>query len=101
MNDNTYKLKYPIEIRDAESGEVKETLTTLTFVPRAKGKHLKAMDRAQGDNAKLLALIAAVTNQPPAIIDLMDTEDVLDIGDEVVERFLGGRRPTAGTSSET
>lgn len=100
-NDNTYKLKYPIELRDKETGEITETITTLTMVPRAKGKHLKAMDRAVGDNAKTLALIGAVTNQPPPVIELMDAEDVIDLGEVVVERFFGGRRPIGVTSSET
>ncbi len=100
-DDNTHKLKYPIEIRDKETGEVKETIAEVTFVPRAKGKHLKAMDKAVGDNAKLLALIGAVTNQPPSVIEMMDAEDVIDLGEVVTVRFFGGRLPIGETSTET
>lgn len=100
-NDNIYKLKHPIEIRDKESGDIKETITELTLVPRAKGKHLKAMDRAEGETGKTLALIGAVTNQPPAVMDLMDAEDVIVLGDMVVSRFFGGRLPTGAMSTGT
>ncbi len=95
----TYKLKHPIELRDKESGEVIETITQLT-IQRPKGKHLKAMDKAQGDVARTLALIGAVANQPPSVMDLLDGEDFAGMS-EIVEDFFGGRRPTGGTSSET
>lgn len=99
-NDNIYKLKHPIKIRD-KSGEVKETITELTLVPRALGKHLKAMDRAEGENGKTIALICAVTDQSPSVGDLIDAEDVIDLGEIVVARFFGGRLPTGAMSSGT
>ncbi len=99
MNDNIYKLKYPIEIRDKESGAVIDTITTLTLT-RPKGKHLKAMDRAEGDVARTLALVGAVSGQPPAVMDLLDSADFAGLT-EIVEDFFGGRRPTGATSTET
>ncbi len=92
----TYKLKHPIELRNTE-GQVIDTITDLTLV-RPKGKHLKAMDKAQGEVGQTLALIGAVANQPPTVMDLLDGEDFADLG-EIVEGFFGGRRRTGKTSS--
>ena len=99
MNENTYKLKYPIELRDKETGAVTETITTLQLV-RPKGKHLKAMDKASGEVSQTLALIGAISNQPPSVIDLLDGEDVAGLG-EIVAGFFGGRQPTGKKSTGT
>lgn len=97
--ENTYKLKHPIELRDKESGAVTETIADIVLT-RPKGKHLKAMDKVQGDVAQTLALIAAVANQPPTVMDLLDAEDFAELG-EIVSGFFGGRRPTGKTSTAT
>lgn len=93
------KLKHPIEIRAKETGEIVETITELTFT-RPKGKHLKAMDRAEGETGKTLALLAAITGHPPSVMDQLDGEDLASF-EELIEGFFGGRRPTGATSSGT
>lgn len=94
-----YHLKHPIEVRSAESGEVIENLTALAL-KRPKGKQLKAMDKAEGEVGKILALIAACSGQPPKIMDELDAEDFTALG-VIVEGFFGGRLPTGATFSAT
>lgn len=94
-----YELKHPIEVKAKDGDEVVEKITSLTL-KRPKGKHLKAMDKAQGENAKVLALIAACSGQPPSVTDELDAEDFAGLA-EIVESFFGGRLPTGATFSET
>lgn len=93
-----YTLKHPIELRAADSGAITETLRELTL-RRPKGKQLKAMDRAEGEVGKTLALIGACAGQPPSTMDLLDGEDFTALG-EMLEDFFGGLRRTGKTSSE-
>lgn len=98
MNEpTTYKLKYPIEIRDKDSGAVTETITEFT-IKRPKGKQLRATDRAEGDVARSLALIAAVSDQPPSIMELLDAEDFVALGD-IVGDFFGARQKAGAMST--
>lgn len=92
----THTLKYPIVLRNKDTGEEVETITTLTLV-MPLGKHLKAMDRADGEVGKTLALLAAISNHPPAVMDLLSSEDLVDLG-EVIAGFFGGRQPTGAAS---
>lgn len=101
-NQETYKLKHPIELRNKETGAVTETITEFT-IRRPKGKQLKAMDRADGEVGRTLALMAAVCDQPPSVMDQLDVEDFAALG-EVLDGFFGGRLlngATGGTSSAT
>lgn len=91
-----YALKHPIDIRNKE-GEAIETITSLTLV-RPKGRQLKAMDRAEGEVGKTIALVCAIAGLPPSAGDLLDGEDIADLG-EILAGFFGGRRPTGGTFS--
>lgn len=90
----TYTLKHPVELRNAESGEVAEVIKTLTLV-RPRGKHMKAMDGAKGEMGKTLALLSAISAQPPSTMDLLDGEDLTKLG-EIVQDFFGVPPPTGG-----
>ncbi len=89
----THTLNFPIEIRNKETGEVIETIRELK-IQRFKGKHLKAADKAIGDSAKTLALIAAAAGIPVAYLDEMDVEDLSNLS-EVLESFFGKPLPLA------
>lgn len=92
-----YELKHPIEIKAEKSDKVIDTLTVLEL-RRPKGKHLKAMDKVLGENAKTLALIAVCAGVPVSSFDELDAEDFVALG-EIVEVFFGKRQPTGATSS--
>ena len=100
MNDAVkYELKHPIEIKAERSDKVIDTITTLDL-KRIQGRHLKAMDKVQGENAKTLALIASCSGLPLSTLDEIDGEDFAELA-EIVAGFLGKRQPTGATSSET
>lgn len=94
-----YPLKYPVEIKSAETGEVVEKITELKL-RRPKGKQLKVIDTATGEVGKTLALIAACSGQTLKIADELDGEDIVELG-VIVEGFFGGRLPTGATFSAT
>lgn len=93
----TYTLKHPIEVRAKDSGEVIERISALTF-SRPTLRSMRAMDKAEGEIGKTIVLIAALTNQPPSVIDEMDAEDLLALA-EVVQGFFGGFPPIGKASS--
>lgn len=94
----TYPLKESIDIRNKD-GEIVETITELKL-RKPKGKILKAMDKAQGDVGKSLALIAAMAGLPPSTMDELGPSDFAELG-EFIAGFFPGLLPTGRTSSET
>jgi len=97
MTVKTYTLKHPIEIKSKDSGEVLERITQLEF-KRPNLRAFRAMDKADGEIGKIIAFVAAITNQPPAVIDEIDGEDLMAIT-EVVKDFFGSLPPIGGTFS--
>lgn len=94
----THPLKEPIDIRNKD-GELVETITELKL-RKPKGKILKALDRAEGEVGKTLALIAAMAGLPPSTMDELGPQDFVDLGEVIEKDFFGGRLPTGRTSSE-
>lgn len=90
-----YKLKHPVELRNAQ-GEVVEKLLELQL-RRLKGRDMRALDKAAGNGSALLALVSVSASLPPSTVDQLDGEDVTDAG-AIVAGFLGGSLPTGETS---
>lgn len=63
------------------------TLDKLTLPRKVLGKHLKAMDQANGDLGKSLALIAALARIPARAAEELDARDI-DLVMGVMEPFL-------------
>jgi hypothetical protein len=94
MSGTTHTLKHPIRFHDGD-GKLLETITSVT-VQRPLGKHMKSMDSAKGKTAQMLALLAACTGLLPVQVDLMDGEDVTEIG-AIIAGFLGQSLKTGET----
>ena len=73
--------------------KVGETIVDRIVLKRPKAKHLRKMDRAKGDIGASLALIVALSGQPTAVVDELDTEDLNRIG-AVLDFFSNGSRAT-------
>ncbi|MDI5994407.1 phage tail assembly protein [Pseudomonas sp. MDMC216] len=72
------------------------TLTELRLVKKVKGKHMKAMDKADGEISQALAMVAALSGVPAHAMDELDARD-LDLVQELIGPFLPKSRAT-GTS---
>lgn len=70
------------------------TLEALTLPKKVKGKHLKAMDKAEGEMGKSIALLAKLGGIPPHACDEMDGRDIV-LCLEAVRPFLP-RPPRTG-----
>lgn len=73
--------------------KVGETTVDRIVLRRPKAKHLRQMDRAKGDVGASLALITALSDQPTAVVDELDAEDLNRIG-VVLDFFTSGSRAT-------
>ncbi|MFC0686396.1 phage tail assembly protein [Novosphingobium clariflavum] len=98
----TYKLKYPIirETRSAETGEVsEETLREAGFcvvLKRPRGKDMRVMDQYEGrEISGSIALIAKITNLSEEEAELLDGEDIGELGN-----LLGKNAPGGQTTGE-
>lgn len=74
------------------------TLTELCLGKRVKGKHMRAMDKADGEISQTLALVAALTGVPAQAMDELDARD-LDLVTAVLDPFLPKSRRTGTASS--
>lgn len=93
-----YTLKYPIVTRlRGPDGEREETVRELTL-RRVKARDIRAVDAQTGEVAKTLALLSQVTDQPAHIIDELDMEDIVGLG-ELVGDFLPASLGTGQTFS--
>ncbi|MBI0530095.1 hypothetical protein [Sphingomonas sp. TX0522] len=72
----SYTLKHPIHWTE---GDERKTLTVLDLAARVKGRHMKAVDKANGPVEAKLLLIAALAGLPRVIADDLDEQDVLAI----------------------
>ncbi|MEX2334729.1 MAG: phage tail assembly protein [Pseudohongiella sp.] len=70
-----------------------ETLEALTLPRQVKGKHLKAMDQADGEIGKSMALLAKLARVPVHVLDELDSRD-FELAMEAMEPFLPERRKT-------
>lgn len=95
----TYQLLHPIEVRSKE-GDVVQRIEQLEL-KKPKGRHLKAMDRADGEVAKMLALIASCAGVPPSAMDDLDGEDFAALGEVIEKDFFGGRLKIGAKYSAT
>ena len=95
----THTLLYPVVIKDKDGKEIKR-VTEITLRGRLKGRHLRAIDGAAGDGSRALALIGALSGELPMVLDELDNDDIIILGE-----LLGGGPPpgqkTGPTSSET
>ena len=82
----TLHLEEPITFKASKMDEEK-TVDRLDFPAKLKGKHLKAMDQAEGEMGKTLALIAKLANIPRHAADELDSRDI-GRAMEVIEPFL-------------
>lgn len=87
--DMTVTLQCPIEIAG-------DRIDKLTFT-RPKVKHLKSMDKVQGEMSKSIALVAALSGVPVSVVEQLDAADFARCS-EVIADFLGMRRETGATS---
>lgn len=85
-------LTEPITFKPSKMDD-ERTLDRLTLPRTVKGKHLKAMDQAQGEMGKTLALIAALARVPARAADDLNSADI-DLVMRVVEPFLPKPRAT-------
>lgn len=95
MSTITHTLKHPIEIRNAQSGEVIEKITTIT-IQRPKGKHFRAI-KSEAKVAQAMELLGACASLPPSTVDMIDAEDLVPLM-EVVGDFFVTSPPIGGKS---
>lgn len=69
------------------------TLEALTMPKKVKGKHLKAMDKAEGEMSKSYALLARLSGVPVHAVEEMDGRDIV-LCLEAMRPFLPRSRKT-------
>lgn len=79
------ELSHPITMGDERIESIE--------LDRPKVKHLMAYDRAEGEMAKMAALIAELAGLPKPVIEQMDAADFMRAS-EVVSGFLDAGRET-------
>lgn len=96
--EKPYKLKHPVTVTyHPQGGEPREEVLTEVKLRRATGKDLRLVDRFGGQSGELmLQAIAALGDIDITIVERLDTEDVLPLGELAMSRLEGGRR-TGGT----
>lgn len=85
----TLPLKHPITVTlRGNGGEREETIATLSL-RKPKARDMRALDSVKGDASRLIALAARLTGHPEKIIDELDGEDFVTLG-QLVARFFPG-----------
>lgn len=69
------------------------TITELRLVKKVKGRHLKALDKAEGEIGKTLAMLSAMSGLPIHAMDELDVRDI-EVAGVVIEPFLPKPRKT-------
>lgn len=89
-------LMFPLELKNRE-GEVTERIESLTM-RRLKGKDMRdiANAAARGAGDAMVVLVCRSAQIPPSTFDLLDAEDVTELG-TVAADFIGGALPTGVT----
>ncbi len=90
----TIQLKYPVKQKLAKGEEREISEVTLE---RPKAKHLKGSELERGDVGKTVKLISMLSGLPLAVIEELDSQDMLAIGEEV-DRMMG--KPQAPQTSD-
>lgn len=82
----TYKLKTPIEMGS-------ETITEIQ-IGQIKGKHMRALpaDPKLFNMGVMMDLASKITAQPGAVLDEMDSEDLMEVLGIVGERLGAGQK---------
>ena len=83
--DKTIKLQTAIE-------RGTETITEIV-VSKPKGKHFKKLPTEPKTVAELWPFMCAICNQPPSVLDELDSDDFLEVM-QVVENFIPGALQT-------
>ncbi|WP_374410641.1 phage tail assembly protein [Novosphingobium colocasiae] len=93
----THSLKYPLvrETRDAEGNEREEELKPAGFsviLRRPRGKDMRIMDRFEGQEiGGSIALIARISNLTEEETELLDAEDLGELGNVLGGSAAAGR----------
>ncbi|MFV2949669.1 phage tail assembly protein [Pseudomonas japonica] len=69
------------------------TVTELRLVKKVKGRHLKSLDKAEGEIGKTLAMLSAMSGLPIHAMDELDVRDI-EVAGVVIEPFLPKPRKT-------
>jgi len=93
----TYQLKHPVtrKLRVAGGAETETTLEEVE-IRRLNGGDMRWLETAQDKPGATLGLLGRLTGLQPAVIDLIDAEDIAGLS-EVIEGFL----PQSLRSGET
>lgn len=91
-----YTLQHEVKVLNT-AGQVVETITCLTL-RRLTGRDMRAIANAQAKGAGegLAAMVCASAGIAPSTFDLLDAEDITQVG-EVVAGFIGGALQTGKT----
>jgi hypothetical protein len=93
------KLVYPVDVTmTGPDGERVEQIDTLRLRMRIKGKDMRTMDNHSGDIAKSIAMVARLSGQSFAVIDELDSEDLMRLID-TAQGFTTPGLPTGPSSS--
>ncbi len=84
--------KKQIEITLVEPVKNGDEEISVIKLKRPKVKHLKAMDRVQGDVSKVIEMISELANVPPSVVGEFDLDDL-----EKCNNFIAGfvKKPQA------
>jgi len=98
--DNTLTLAKPLTRKTKDTGEVVESIDTLTFRPLVAGDLFAALDAggAGGEGSLVRALLARSVNMAHKDIDRLDLEDLV-AAMERLESFLPASLRTGGKPS--
>lgn len=88
----TLRLRYPTKY----AGEM---YTELRFRTGATGADLRAMDKHDGENAKVFAAIARLANVPLALLDQLRSVDALEAAKVALDILGKEPSPPAGKTS--
>lgn len=94
--EGSYILKHPLK------NKAGDTIVTEVSLRRAKGKDLKAADKAASDLDSTFVLIDLLSQMPdgsgvfPGFADELDAEDIEALGERVAALLPGGHQ-TGGT----
>lgn len=79
-------LREPLTFKRSKMDD-EETVESLKLPRKIKAGHLKAMDKAEGEIGKTLALLAALTKVPQGALNDLDSRD-LDTAMQAILPFL-------------
>lgn len=81
---------YAKTITLAEPVEWGEDTITEVRLRKPKGKHFKKLPVDPKTFGDIFPFVAAISDQPPAVLDELGTEDILEVMDAVADFIPGG-----------